>query len=96
MMLGDVWDSQNFRQLRSESQSVFQVGEQPREGRVHPVQYLDKMWFNFRTCWTSSTGTKTIPDRKFKKKQTSSCSKSDAKSAEIVKFGKWLPSGKLT
>ena len=43
MMLGDVWDSQNFRQLRSESQSVFQVGEQPREGRVHPVQYLDKM-----------------------------------------------------
>jgi len=43
MMLGDVWDSQNVRQLRSESQSVFQVGEQPREGRVHPVQYLDKM-----------------------------------------------------
>ena len=43
MMLGDVWDSQNVRQLRSEI-----VGEQPREGRVHPVQYLDKMWFNFR------------------------------------------------
>ena len=38
MMLGDVWDSQNVRQLRSEI-----VGEQPREGRVHPVQYLDKM-----------------------------------------------------
>jgi hypothetical protein len=38
MILGDVWDSQNVRQLRSEI-----VGEQPREGRVHPVQYLDKM-----------------------------------------------------